>query len=314
MRPRDAVLSIQSAVAYGHVGNSAAVLPLQRLGFDVFPVPTVLLAHHPGQGRGWRGHKVEPERIEEILDGLAARGAFARCAAVLSGYLGDAAVGGLVLEALAAVRAARPDALYLCDPVIGDDASGVFVSAGIPEVMRERLLPAADILTPNRFELARLSGRPVENLTDAQAAAAALRARGPAHRRRDRARHAGPAGPTGRAGGHGGRELAGDHAAPAGRARRYGGRVQRPIPWPLSGGRGQAARALWSGRSGAMFALVERTHAAGADELAAGRRAGRVRSPLEAISRRAAAPAGRNNKDLVRRDCPRDTVLVRGVE
>ena len=65
-RPLDAVLSIQSAVAYGHVGNSAAVLPLQRLGFDVFPVHTVLLAHHPGHGRGWRGHKVTPGQIDEI--------------------------------------------------------------------------------------------------------------------------------------------------------------------------------------------------------------------------------------------------------
>ena len=266
MRPRDAVLSIQSAVAYGHVGNSAAVLPLQRLGFDVFPVPTVLLAHHPGQGRGWRGHKVEPERIGEILDGLAARGAFARCAAVLSGYLGDAAVGGLVLEALAAVRAARPDALYLCDPVIGDDASGVFVSAGIPEVMRERLLPAADILTPNRFELARLSGRPVESLAEAQAAAAALRARGP--RIVVATGLAMPDQP--------------DRLAVLADTAEASWLVTTPrLPIAL-GGTGDAFSALFLGHylaaagklraaleraTGAMFALVERTHAAGADEL-----------------------------------------------
>ncbi len=266
MRLPDAVLSIQSAVAYGHVGNSAAVLPLQRLGFDVFPVPTVLLAHHPGQGRGWRGHKVEPARIGEILAGLAEQSAFARCAAVLSGYLGDAAVGGLVLEALAAVRASRPDALYLCDPVIGDDASGVFVSAGIPEVMRERLLPAADILTPNRFELARLSGRPVESLAGAQAAAAALRAEGPrivvatGLNLRDQP----------------------DRLAVLADTVEASWLVTTPrLPVTL-GGTGDTFSALFLGHYlaaeselraaleravGATFALVERTHAAGADEL-----------------------------------------------
>jgi pyridoxine kinase len=177
-RPQDAVLSIQSAVACGHVGNSAATLPLQRLGFDVFAVDTVLLAHHPGHGR-WRGHKVAPAEIETIVAGLEEHGVLHRCAAVLSGYLGDAAVAEVVLRAVAAVRAARPGALYLCDPVIGDDHSGVFVAAGIPEAIRDRLLPAADIVVPNRFELAHLSGRPADSLDDVLAAAAELRARGP---------------------------------------------------------------------------------------------------------------------------------------
>jgi pyridoxine kinase len=177
--PPDAVLSIQSAVASGHVGNSAAVLPLQRLGFDVFPVYTVLLAHHPGQGRGWRGHKLAPAQIAEILNGLEDHGALARCTAVLSGYFGAPEVADLILRAVEAVRAARPDALYLCDPVIGDDHTGVFVAPGVAEAIQGRLLPAADIVTPNRFELAHLSGRPVDSLDDAQAAAAAVRATGP---------------------------------------------------------------------------------------------------------------------------------------
>jgi pyridoxine kinase len=177
--PPEAVLSIQSQVVSGHVGNSAATLPLQRLGFDVFPVPTVLLAHHPGQGRGWRGHKVEPARIAEILSGLEDRGALARCAAVLSGYLGAPEVADLVLHAVGAVRTARPDALYLCDPVIGDDHTGVFVAPGVAEAIQGRLLAAADIVTPNRFELAHLSGRPVHNLDDALAATEILRKIGP---------------------------------------------------------------------------------------------------------------------------------------
>jgi pyridoxine kinase len=180
LRPKgeDAVLSIQSEVAYGHVGNSAATLPLQRLGFDVVPINTVQLAHHPGHG-SWCGHKVEPERIGRILEGVVARGALGRCVAALSGYLGDAAVGPIVLDAVAALRAARPDAIYLCDPVIGDDGPGVFVSAGIPELMRDRLVPDADIVTPNRFELAFLAGRTVATPADAREAAAALRAKGP---------------------------------------------------------------------------------------------------------------------------------------
>ena len=175
---RGAILSIQSQVAYGHVGNSAAVLPLQRLGFDVLPLNTVQLAHHPGYG-AWRGHKLRPEQLDEILGGLEQRGVLARCAAVLSGYLGDPGVADVVARAVAAVRSARPEAPYLCDPVIGDDDPGVFVSAGVPEAIRERLVPLADMVVPNRFELAHLSGRRVESLEDALAAAAELRARGP---------------------------------------------------------------------------------------------------------------------------------------
>jgi len=175
---RGAILSIQSQVAYGHVGNSAAVLPLQRLGFDVFPLNTVQLAHHPGYG-AWRGHKLAPEQLGEILGGLEERGVLGRCAAVLSGYLGDAVVVDVVRRAVGAVRAARADAVYLCDPVIGDDGPGVFVSEGVPEAIGGGLVPLADIVLPNRFELAHLTGRTIRSPDDALAAAAALRARGP---------------------------------------------------------------------------------------------------------------------------------------
>ena len=169
---RGAILSIQSQVAYGHVGNSAAVLPLQRLGFDVFPLNTVQLAHHPGYGV-WRGHTLRPEQLLEILAGLEERGVLARCVAVLSGYLGDAGVAEVVVRAVAAVRAAHAGAPYFCDPVIGDDEPGVFVGAGVPEAIRERLVPLADIVVPNGFELAHLTGRPIETLDDALADALA---------------------------------------------------------------------------------------------------------------------------------------------
>lgn len=177
-QPRRAILSIQSQVAYGHVGNSAAVLPLQRLGFDVFALNTVQLAHHPGHG-AWRGHKLRPDQLLEILRGLEAKGVLARCAAVLSGYLGDPGMAEVVARAVDAVRSARPDAPYVCDPVIGDDQPGVFVSPGVPEAIGQRLLPLADIVLPNRFELAHLTGRRLESLTDTCAAATELRARGP---------------------------------------------------------------------------------------------------------------------------------------
>jgi pyridoxine kinase len=173
-----AILSIQSAVAYGHVGNSAAVFPLQRLGHEVWPVDTVQFSNHTGYG-AWRGRAWDAAAIAEVIAGIGDRGAWAGCEAVLSGYLGDAALGEVVLTAAAAAKAANPAALYCCDPVIGDDHTGVFVKPGIAEFFRDRAIPAADILTPNRFELALLAEREIGGVEDALAAAASLRARGP---------------------------------------------------------------------------------------------------------------------------------------
>ena len=157
---QDGILSIQSAVAYGHVGNSAAVFPLQRLGFEVWPVNTVLFSNHTGYG-AWRGRVVALDWVEEIIEGIAERGAIPRTRAVLSGYLGDPSLGEAVLRTVARVRAERPDMLYACDPVMGDEGRGFFVKPGIPEFFRDHAVPAADIVTPNQFELAWLAGRPV---------------------------------------------------------------------------------------------------------------------------------------------------------
>ncbi len=172
------ILSIQSHVAYGHVGNSAAVFPLQRLGFEVWPIMTVLFSNHTGYG-AFRGRPVAADWQREILEGLEERGALARTRAVLSGYLGDPGTAAIVLEAVERVRRHRPEAVYACDPVIGDDGRGVFVRPGIPELLRDRVLPLATIVKPNRFELAFLSGIEVRDLEDALEAAARLRARGP---------------------------------------------------------------------------------------------------------------------------------------
>jgi pyridoxine kinase len=173
-----AILSIQSAVAYGHVGNSAAVFPLQRLGYEVWPVDTVQFSNHTGYG-AWRGRAWDAASIAEVIRGIGEQGAFTRCAAVLSGYLGEPALGDVVLDAVRQVKSANPAAIYCCDPVIGDDHRGIFVRPGLVAFFRERALTAADILTPNRFELALLSDRSVASAADALAAIAEIRARGP---------------------------------------------------------------------------------------------------------------------------------------
>jgi pyridoxine kinase len=171
------ILSIQSQVAWGHVGNAAAAFPLQRLGAEVWAVPTVLFSNHPGHG-GFRGQAVAPELIGDLVRGVAERGALAGCDAVLAGYLGDAATGAEVLAAVRAVKAANPAAWFALDPVIGD-AGRVYVRPGIPEFLRDQALPLADLLTPNQFELEWLAGRAVTTLAEARVAVADLQARGP---------------------------------------------------------------------------------------------------------------------------------------
>ena len=125
------ILSIQSWVAYGHVGNASAVFPLQRLGAEVWAVNTVQFSNHTGYG-AWTGQVFTGEQVAAVIDGIAARGALARCDAVLSGYMGDAGIGAAILDAVARVRAAQPGGVYCCDPVIGDEGRGVFVRPGIP--------------------------------------------------------------------------------------------------------------------------------------------------------------------------------------
>lgn len=178
LTPRMNVLSIQSSVAYGHVGNAAATLPLQRLGFEVWPVNTVTLSNHPAHG-GFRGRFAEAEELRALVQGIDERGAFSRCDAVLSGYLGDATNGPVVLEAVAAVKRANPRALYCCDPVMGEKGRGFYVRAGIPEFFRDQALAACDIVIPNLFELEFLSGRTVDDIPSARAAAETLLAKGP---------------------------------------------------------------------------------------------------------------------------------------
>ena len=172
------LLSIQSHVAYGHVGNSAAVFALQRLGIEVRPIHTVQLSNHPGHG-GFTGRVSDAAMIHEIVAGIARLGALTTCDGVLSGYIGSADIGDAILETVAKVKAANPAARYCCDPVIGD-AGRVYVRPDVAEFFRARALSAADVVTPNQFELDQLSGRTSATLAEAIAAMDAIHARGPA--------------------------------------------------------------------------------------------------------------------------------------
>ena len=174
------ILSVQSWVTYGHVGNAAALFPLQRLGAEVWAINTVQFSNHPGYG-SFAGQVTDGAAVAALVGGLAAHGVLGQVDAVLSGYLGQAATGEAVLDAVAQVRALRPDALYCCDPVMGDRAGGLYVPPEVAALLKQRAVAAADILTPNLFELEllvpALCGDPPPSLHRVAEAAQALRAR-----------------------------------------------------------------------------------------------------------------------------------------
>lgn len=178
------ILSIQSHVAYGHVGNASAIFPMQRLGVEVWPIHTVQFSNHTGYG-AWRGRVFDGPMIDEVMLGISERGVLPSCHGVLSGYIGSADIGHAITGAVAKVKAANADAAYCCDPVIGDVGRGIFVRPGVPEFFREHALPAANIITPNQFELEYLSGSGaagggITTLADARRAVRAVHAMGPA--------------------------------------------------------------------------------------------------------------------------------------
>ena len=172
------VLSIQSAVAYGHVGNSAAVFPLQRIGVEVMPVYTVNFSNHTGYGE-WRGPLLPADDVRAVIRGVEERGAFPGVDAVLSGYQGGEDIGDVILDAVARVKAANPAAIYACDPVMGNAKSGCFVHPAIPVLLRERVVPAADLITPNQFELGFLTGTDPHTVEETLASVELARAMGP---------------------------------------------------------------------------------------------------------------------------------------
>ena len=172
------ILSIQSSVAYGHVGNSAVTFPLMRMGVDVWPVITVHFSNHTGY-ESWRGPLLSAADLRDVVQGIDERGLLGEVDAVLSGYQGGTDIGAMILDAVALVKLRNPGAIYCCDPVLGDADVGSYVLPGIAEFMREQVVPAAQIITPNQFELTALTDRQVSTMADVLDAADVARALGP---------------------------------------------------------------------------------------------------------------------------------------
>ncbi|MGV8876611.1 MAG: pyridoxal kinase PdxY [Rhodoglobus sp.] len=172
------ILSIQSAVAYGHVGNSAAVFPLQRIGVEVLPVYTVNFSNHTGYG-AWRGPMISPADVSEVIAGIEDRGVFPQIDVILSGYQGGEGIADVIIDTVARIKAANPNAIYACDPVMGNAKSGCFVAPAIPILLRERVVPVADIITPNQFELGFLTNTQPDTIETTLASADLVRATGP---------------------------------------------------------------------------------------------------------------------------------------
>ncbi len=168
---RPAVLVVSSHVVRGAVGGRSGFV-LERLGFRLWSLPTVVLPWHPGHGRA---HRIVPaaEDFAALAADIAASPRLGEIGAVLTGYLGHASQAGPVAGIVRAVKAANPAAIHLADPVIGDEA-GLYVPAEVAAAQRDVLLPLADLATPNRFELAHLAGRPTEDMPSLVAAARAL--------------------------------------------------------------------------------------------------------------------------------------------
>ena len=259
------ILSIQSHVAYGHVGNAAATFPLQRLGVEVWPIHTVQFSNHTGYG-AWKGDVFGAGMIRDIVSGIEARGVLAECDGVLSGYMGSAEIGEAILEAVTHVKRANPAARYCCDPVIGDVGRGVFVHKDIPVFMKSRAVPAADVITPNHFELDQLSGRATKTLGRRVARHRRPACAWPAGDSRDLAAHAGNT-----AGLHRSHRLRPHRALPAAHAetadrgerggRRHRGLVLSPASAPRFRRRGAELRGLRD------FGVLHRTAEQGASEM-----------------------------------------------
>lgn len=172
------ILSIQSSVAYGHVGNSAATFPLMRMGLEVWPVLTVHFSNNTSYP-SWKGPLLTTDDVASVIAGIDELGVLPEVDAVLSGYQGAPTMGAEILKAVALVKQRNPEAIYCCDPVMGDVGRGMYVRPGIPEFMRDEVVAAADIMTPNHYELNYLTGSETSTLDEIVAAAHRLRAAGP---------------------------------------------------------------------------------------------------------------------------------------
>lgn len=160
------IISIQSCVSYGHAGNSSAVFPMQRLGYNVSPVHTVLFSNHTGYG-DWGGEIIDTKIVSSVIDGIEKRGVFPITSAIVSGYMGTTELGDIILDTVKRVKKANSDAIYVCDPVFGDVGRGIFVNKELPDYFRDFVIPECDICTPNMFELEYLTNTKVKTIDEA---------------------------------------------------------------------------------------------------------------------------------------------------
>lgn len=172
------MLSIQSCVSFGHVGNSAVTFPLQLLGVNVWPIHTVLFSNHTGYGN-WRGKIIDLATVKDVFVGIKERGVFANCNAMLTGYMGSKELGKIMIEAILELRKENPEVVFCCDPVMGDIGRGFFVKEDIPEFFKEEMLKYASIITPNHFEFEYLCGEKIETIDAAIHAANSIINKGP---------------------------------------------------------------------------------------------------------------------------------------
>lgn len=173
------ILSIQSHVVFGHAGNSAAVFPMRRLGVNVWPLNTVQFSNHT-QYRQWTGTVMPASHLTEIVDGINAIDELKHCDAILSGYMGSPEQGNAIIEIVKKVKAVNPNAVYLCDPVMGHPEKGCFVAPGVAEFLCNSALPMADMMAPNILELEELNGKQqIKNVDEAIVACRELCKKGP---------------------------------------------------------------------------------------------------------------------------------------
>ncbi|MFW1368550.1 pyridoxal kinase PdxY [Vibrio parahaemolyticus] len=161
------ILSIQSHVVYGHAGNSSAVFPIQRMGIDAWPIHTVQYSNHTQYEQGWKGQKFCSDDVRTLLHGLDNINTLGECGAVLSGYQGSPDQCKAVGDVVRSVKESNHNAIYVCDPVMGDPDKGCIVADGVREEITQSLLPISDVIVPNQYELTAMTGVEIHSVYDA---------------------------------------------------------------------------------------------------------------------------------------------------
>lgn len=152
---------IHSKVAYGYVGSNTTSLVLQLAGLDVIAVPTVILSNRYGLPTVGGG-LIPADLFQEILDGILALNILDEVSTIVTGYIGSATLVEITAQFIVKIKESHPEIVYLCDPVMGDQPQGLYVKEEVPQALITKLLPLADILTPNQFEMETILNQKIE--------------------------------------------------------------------------------------------------------------------------------------------------------